>query len=226
MIEAVVFDYGGVISTPITPHLAEFEAAQGYPPGALFELLFGAGWDIEPDVAVAHDWHRLETGDLDMVTFVAGTVERSPEILGVPLDVDAFATFMAALPIGVHWPVVHRVRELRASGLRLAILTNNVREFAGTWKTTFPVSELFDVVVDSSEVGIRKPDPRVYGLTCERLGVDPEAAVFLDDLPVNVAAARAVGMEAVHVDGDIARALTDLDAILARRGTARREMRA
>jgi putative hydrolase of the HAD superfamily len=220
MIEAVVFDYGGVISTPVNPYLAQFEAAQGYRDGALFELIFGEDLRRDhgspPDV---HDWHRLETGDLDIVSFMAGVQARAPDLLGRPFDVEAFASFMGALPIGVNWPVVHRVRQLKADGLRVAILTNNVKEFASTWKTTFPVDELFEVVVDSSEVGLRKPDPRIYRLTCERLGVETVAAVFLDDLPANVAAARAVGMEAVHVDGDITAALADLDAILARRGT-------
>lgn len=221
MIEAVIFDYGGVISTPMHPYLEEFERRRGYPSGAFLELLFGPDWyeaAVEgPDDV--HDWHKLETGDLDMLTFVGGLQRRAPELLGEELDVDAFATWMADVPIGVHWPVVHRVRQLRADGLRVAVLTNNVKEFASAWKATFPVDELFDVVVDSSEVGLRKPDPRVYELTCERLGVEPGAAAFLDDLPVNVAAARRLGMEGVHVEGDILAAIAALDAVLERRGT-------
>jgi putative hydrolase of the HAD superfamily len=233
MIQGVVFDYGGVIATSITPHLTEFESQQGYARGAMFQLLFGENWldevlddDLSVDgPSVVHDWHRLETGELDIMTFIEGARTRAPEVLGRDFDVDAFAMFMAGLPLGVHWPVVHRLRELRADGLALALLTNNVKEFGSAWRATFPVVELFDVIVDSSEVGMRKPDPRIYRLTCDQLSVDPEAAVFLDDLPVNVAAARAVGMEAVRVDADIAAALAELDAILTRRGIAPSEVR-
>jgi len=93
-----------------------------------------------------------------------------------------------------------------------------VKEFGDAWRATFPVDELFEVVVDSSAVGMRKPDERIYRLTCERLGVDPTAAVFLDDNHDNVAAARAVGMEAVHFGDDPWEALAALDAVLERRG--------
>jgi epoxide hydrolase-like predicted phosphatase len=122
------------------------------------------------------------------------------------------------MPMGIHWPVVHRIRELQHDGLALALLTNNVKEFGDAWRATFPVDELFEVVVDSSAVGMRKPDERIYRLTCERLGVDPTAAVFLDDNRDNVAAARVVGMEAVHFGDDPWEALAALDAVLERRG--------
>ena len=129
---------------------------------------------------------------------------------------------MRDMPLGTHWPVVHRIRALQGDGIRLALLTNNVREFGDAWRSTFPVDDLFEVVVDSSHVGMRKPDPRIYLLTCERIGVDPEAAVFLDDNRDNVEAARALGMDAVHFmpgsDTPLP-SLAELDEILARRGT-------
>jgi epoxide hydrolase-like predicted phosphatase len=77
------------------------------------------------------------------------------------------------------------------------------------------------VVIDSSEVGLRKPDPRIYELTCERVGVEPTAAVFLDDNVENVAAARALGIESVLVPPDPLVTIAELDQILERRGTAR-----
>jgi putative hydrolase of the HAD superfamily len=123
------------------------------------------------------------------------------------------------MPLGVHWPVVHRIRRLRDEGLTLGLLTNNVKEFGSAWRATIPVEELFDVVVDSSEVGLRKPDRRIYLVTCERLAVKPSSAVFVDDNLENVAAARAVGMEAVHFEDDPLAAISKLDAILERRGT-------
>jgi putative hydrolase of the HAD superfamily len=125
------------------------------------------------------------------------------------------------MPMGIHWPVVHRIRELKRDGFALALLTNNVKEFGDSWRSSFPVEDLFDIVVDSSEVGMRKPDPRIYLHTCERCGFDPEASVFLDDNRDNVAASRALGIETVHVDRDPRRTIAELRAILERRGVKR-----
>ena len=143
-------------------------------------------------------------------------------MLGRPLDLEAYRACTAASAIAVHWPVVHRVRRLRDDGVRLALLTNNVREFGGSWRATFPVDELFPTVVDSSEVGMRKPDPAIYEHTCALLDVEPSAAVFVDDLPENVAAAAALGLETVQFGVDPVASLADLDAILDRRGVRRR----
>jgi len=108
--------------------------------------------------------------------------------------------------------MIHRVRELRADGYRTAILTNNIKEWGRYWKGSIPL-DLFDVVVDSCEVGLRKPDPAIFRLTCERLGVAPEAAVFLDDTRRHVESARQVGLHAILVADPLA-ALAELDAIL------------
>jgi epoxide hydrolase-like predicted phosphatase len=116
--------------------------------------------------------------------------------------------------------VVHKIRELRDRGLRLGLLTNNIKEFGDHWRATFPIDELFEAVVDSSHVGMRKPDREIYELTCERMGITPSETVFVDDNLDNVAAARTFGMEAVHFGHDPWAALADLDAVLERRGVA------
>jgi putative hydrolase of the HAD superfamily len=233
VIEAVIFDYGGVFSSPLFRGIGKFEADMGYPPGAVLELLFGdkayvgvEGWAhaepvevaVEPREAVTHDWHRMEIGEISLEDWFAGVQARAPEVLGQPINMDAYLKFMADMPVGVHWPIVHRARELLAAGVPIALLTNNVKEWGDHWRATFPVDELFEVVVDSSEVGMRKPDARIYLLTCERLGVAPEASVFIDDNAENIAAARALGMETVHFGEDPFAAVAELDAILDRRG--------
>lgn len=87
--------------------------------------------------------------------------------------------------------VVDTVREIRRHGVRTAIVTNNIREYGDAWRGMVPVDELFDVVVDSCEEGIRKPDPRIFMIALERLGIEfPERAVFLDDFDGNIGAAR------------------------------------
>jgi epoxide hydrolase-like predicted phosphatase len=213
-IEAVIFDYGGVLSTTPFAGIAEFERKMGYPERSLSQLLFGKGASPQgpteeiPD----HDWHLLETGRMSLEEFHERLVIRSEEALGRPLDLGIYAQFLRELGVGVHWMMVHRVRELRADGFRTAILTNNVREWGRYWKESIPL-DLFDLVVDSCDVGLRKPDPAIFRLTCERLGVAPEAAVFLDDTRRHVETARSVGLHAILVRDPWA-ALAELDAIL------------
>ena len=96
-------------------------------------------------------------------------------------------------------PMIELMRELRESGLRMAMLTNNVREWEPLWRAKLPVDEIFEVVVDSAFVGMRKPEREIYELTLERLGdVRAEECVFVDDVDVNCAMATELGMTAVH----------------------------
>ncbi len=229
MIEAVIFDYGGVFSTPLFRGIGDFEARMGYPGGSVLELLFGdkayvgvegAAHRVEREVptqTVSHDWHRLEVGELTLDDWFAGVQARAPEVLGTEIDMGAYLQFMAEMPIGVHWPIVHRARSLKSDGTKIALLTNNVAEWGDNWRSTIPVDELFEIVVDSSAVRLRKPNPEIYLLTCERLGTPADACVFLDDNTDNVKAARAVGMEAVLVGEDPFAAVAELDEILTRR---------
>jgi putative hydrolase of the HAD superfamily len=212
-IEAVIFDYGGVISVRVLDNLGDFEASMGYPAGSVTELMFGpTDADAEPD------FHLLEMGRLSLADYLQGLERRAPEVLGRPLDLAAYQAFASAAGVSVHWPVVHRVRELRDAGVALALLTNNVREFGDTWRASFPVDELFPVVVDSCLVGMRKPSAAIYEHTCAELGVAPEAAVFVDDNEDNVAAAIALGLEGVRFGPDPVVSLAALDEILERRG--------
>jgi putative hydrolase of the HAD superfamily len=244
VIRAVIFDYGGVISSPLFRGIGEFEAAEGYRKGSLLQLLFGEthyigvhGRSVAEELAAddlggdpdslesegeADDvpaWHRLERGEIDMAEYYAIIVERAPALLGRSIDFDAYGRFMRSSAPGVHWEVVHRIRELRGA-VKLGLLTNNVKEFGEHWRSTFPIDELFEVVVDSSHVGMRKPDPEIYLLTCAQLGIEPGDAVFVDDNADNVAAARALGMETVHFGDDPRVALAELDGVLERRGIA------
>lgn len=228
-VETVIFDYGGVFSTPVFRNLDGFETQMGYRPGSVNELLFGEAAyvsggggdpsDGAPTGSEVADWHRLERGELSFAEYIDGLVARAPDVLGAPLDMGAYQRFLGEMPLGVQWPIVHRARRLQAQRLRLGLLTNNVAEFGDTWRATFPVDELFEVVVDSSAVGMRKPDPEIYLLTCERMGVHPEAAVFIDDNLDNCRAADALGIESVQFGDDAWDVIARLDAILERRGT-------
>jgi putative hydrolase of the HAD superfamily len=239
-ISTVIFDFGGVISSPLFVGIGDFEQAEGYPRGSLLRLLFGETHYIgvegravaaaiadDPDAAEAAgaiedepDWHLLEKGQIDVATYFGRLTERAPAILGTEIDMESYGRFWRSTAPGVHWMVVHKIRELKGRGLRLGLLTNNVKEFGEHWRTMFPLDELFEEVVDSSHVGMRKPERGIYELTCTRMGIAPDEAVFIDDNLDNVQAARAYGMEAVHFGENPWDALAELDSIL--EGSTRR----
>jgi epoxide hydrolase-like predicted phosphatase len=106
--------------------------------------------------------------------------------------------------------VVDLAREMKAAGLRTALVTNNAVEFRDFWRRSIPLDELFHQVIDSSEVGLRKPDPRIFELALERLEVPASRAVFLDDYAGNVQAARRVGIRGLLVTDDYGAALAEL----------------
>jgi putative hydrolase of the HAD superfamily len=110
-----------------------------------------------------------------------------------------------------HPDVVDCTRELRAAGYRTGLVTNNALEIRERWRAVLPLDELFDVVVDSSEVGMRKPAPGIYELALGMLeGADAERAIFLDDLPANVRAAENLGMRGILVGEDPVTAIAEL----------------
>jgi putative hydrolase of the HAD superfamily len=112
-------------------------------------------------------------------------------------------------------PMIDFIRDLRARGVRAALLTNNVREWEPLWRSKLPeIDELFELVVDSAFVGLRKPDPAIFTLTLDRLGgVDPGRCVFVDDLDVNCDTARALGMAAVRFE-TAAQAIPEIESAL------------
>lgn len=203
MISALVCDWGGVLSTPLGDAFGVVRDELGIPLDELNAAITAYGESLG-----ANPLHELECGRLSEADFLAG-VESA---LGV--DFSRFSeVYWAAL--GVNEVMVGEVAALRASGLHTALLTNNVREWAPRWRAGFDVDALFEVVVDSCEVGMRKPDPAVYELACARLGVSPSACVFVDDFEVNCATARSLGMTAVRFE-TTDQALRDLRAALGR----------
>lgn len=210
---AVIFDWGGVVSTSPIASFIEYAKGIGLGEAELFRL-FAAEYASPEGGEAERAWHLLETGRLTLEEYVGWIAAQSHELIGAPLD-PAFGDFATMGPRTIHWMVVHRIRELREAGYRTSLLTNNVREWEPHWRATTPCDELFDDVVDSSAVGLRKPDPAIYRLACERLGVAPTDVVFLDDFAANVEAARALGMGGVVVGDDPWEALEELDRLLA-----------
>ena len=211
-VEAVLWDVGGVfLPSPFT-HLRSYGAELGMDGDELLELVFGP-YHQDTD----HPWHRLERGQM---TFVDCNAELVALAAAAGHDVDPMAVLMRMGGDGaaiVREEVVAAAIAARASGLRTAIITNNIAELADGWRGLFAdLDAMADVIIDSSAVGVRKPDPAIFRLALEQLGgIAPERAVFLDDAPGNIAAARALGIHAILVEDDYRPALAELDAALA-----------
>jgi epoxide hydrolase-like predicted phosphatase len=212
-IKAVIFDFGGVFTDSPFTAVDEFGVTLGAAPGQIAEIVFGS-YENDGD----HPWHRLERGEITLED-TRQAVLALGKAQGFNVDIYEMFMKMAASKAGAseRQVLVDRVLELKKAGYQLAIITNNVREFADGWRSLLPfvVEEVFDVVVDSSAVGMRKPNPAIFLHTLKLLdNVDASAAVFLDDFHANVAAAGALGMKTVLVGPDPAQAIRDLDVLL------------
>jgi len=207
----IVSDFGGVLSTPLWPAFAAVQEHFGIPPDALGAAMAGAGRELGVSLL-----EELECGRMAEADFLSVLGARMEADLGRPVAMREFPDrYWAALHPNAE--LIAHLADLRSAGYRMGLLTNNVREWEPRWRAMLPVDELFDAVVDSAFVGLRKPDPAIYALTCERLGVPPSECVLLDDVERNCDGARAFGMEAVRFL-DTAQAIGELDALLATRG--------
>jgi epoxide hydrolase-like predicted phosphatase len=208
-VDAVLWDYGGVFSGSPFGAMAGVARGLGIDPARYLGIVFGP-YDSDTD----HPWHRLERGEIALEIARAEIIELGRR---EGIDADPFHLFGAMSSSGgPRAEVVDFARGIKASGLRTALVTNNAVEFRVWWRRSIPLDELFHVVVDSSEVGLRKPDPRIFELALEQLGVEAARAVFLDDYAGNVAAARRVGMRGLVVGDDYRAALAELAALVGR----------
>lgn len=184
---AVIFDLGGVVVGSPLHAIAAYERERGLDPGIVNRIIVGTG--------STGAWSRLERGELGLGEFydafdhdcaAAGPTFSAREMMA------RIATSVMPRP-----QMIAAVGRIRERGLRVAALTNN-------WVTEEPVEnrlrDLFDVFIESSVVGLRKPDPRIYQLACEQIEVPPAQVVFLDDIGRNLKAARELGMTTIKVE--------------------------
>jgi epoxide hydrolase-like predicted phosphatase len=214
-IEAVLFDFNGVLTTSPFAHMAALGTDSGVDGQVVLDLMLGP-YDEDTD----HAWHRFERGEITAQEYGVDLFERAMAA-DLQLDFSSLANMMSRLD--VHDVVVERIRQLRSDGYRTGLVTNNVKEASKQWRELVPVDELFDVIVDSSEVGMRKPNPAIFRHALELLGgIAPERAVFLDDAPGNVSGARAAGLHGILVDAaDPERALAELELFLTEGSSSR-----
>ncbi len=204
---AVICDFGGVLTTPLIDAFLHYQEQSG----VSFQDVVGAMVRIAERTG-KNPLHELETGAITEDRFLASIEAEMGG--GVSLRELNELYFEHLQP---NEPMIEFVRGLRVDrGMRSALLTNNVREWEHKWRSMLPeIDEIFEVVVDSAFVGIRKPDPEIYRLTVERLGdgVTPGDCVFIDDVDENCEAARAVGMRAVQFQST-EQAIADVEALL------------
>jgi putative hydrolase of the HAD superfamily len=208
-IEAIVSDFGGVLTTPLLDAFIGLQEYRGIPLEAFGAALARAA----AANGGANPLYELETGRLSEAQFVAQLGDALRSELGRDVDLARFGeSFFEHLQPNEE--LFAFMRTLRERGYRMAILTNNVREWEPLWRSMLPIDELFELVVDSGFEGVRKPDPRIYEVTLDRLGVAADTTLFVDDTEVNCDAARALGMQAVWYRSN-AQAVAEIERLLA-----------
>ena len=208
-IRAIVSDFGGVLTTPLTHAFAGVQEDHGIP----LESLGKAMWRATQERG-ENPLFPLERGEMSEADFLSVLADALEAELGRRVELRDFTERYFA-QLSPNDEMLDYLRRVRAEhGLKLGMLTNNVREWEARWRSMIPdIDALFDVVVDSAFVGMRKPEPGIYALTLERLGVPGGECAFVDDLDVNCVAARDAGMIAVHFV-DTASTIAELDALL------------
>jgi putative hydrolase of the HAD superfamily len=207
-IEAVISDFGGVLTSPLLDSFKAFRDYSGVPLEAI---------GMAMAAIMARDGtnplFELETGRMTEAEFLGSLGAQLSRQLDREISLDGFGEqYLAHLQ--PNQPLIDYMRELRGRGLKLAICTNNVREWEPLWRAKLPVDEIFDVIVDSAFVGARKPERLIYDITLERLGVDPSAALLIDDIELNCTAARDLGIAAVWFQST-EQTITEVEAALA-----------
>ena len=208
--KAVIFDFGGVITSSPFEAFNRMEAVRGLPRNFVRQVNSN-----NPD---NNAWAKFERAEIDTAEFDA-LFAKEAQALSHNLD---GASVIACLAGDIRLDMVTALDQLKAGGFLLGCITNNVPAgkgagMAGNNEKAAAVETImarFDHVIESSKAGVRKPDPRIYQMMCGALGVAPAQCVYLDDLGINCKPAAALGMSAIKVTSG-EQALADLGALLA-----------
>jgi len=207
-VQAIISDFGGVLTSPLVD---SFVGVLG-PSGISLEEL-GKAMAAVAQREGSNPLIELETGRMTEAMFMGRLADELTAQRGDSVELDGFGEryFRHLQP---NERLIDYMRELRGRGYKMAICTNNIKEWESRWRAMLPVDEIFDVVVDSAFVGSRKPEPRIYEITLERLGSSPAEALFIDDVEDNCQGARALGINAIRFRSTD-QAIEDIEAALA-----------
>ena len=190
-IEAVISDFGGVLTSPLIDSFAAIQSDSGVPIAAL-----GQAMAALTEKNGVNPLFELETGRMTEADFLAALDRELTANLGREVHMHDFGERYFGY-LEPNQELIDYMRGLRDRGYKLAICTNNVREWEHRWRAMLPVDEIFDVVVDSAFVGARKPERKIYEVTLEQPGVPPGKTLFVDDIEINCDAARDLGITSV-----------------------------
>jgi putative hydrolase of the HAD superfamily len=207
-IEAIVCDFGGVLTTPLVESFMAFQDQTGITTETL-----GKAMQATAEANGDNPLFEMERGEITEVAFLEMLTDSLEPLLGHRPEMHRFKEiyFEALEP---NPEMIDLMRALKDEGYRMAMLTNNVREWEPLWRAMLPVDEIFETVVDSGFVGCRKPESRIYELTLERIAQPAETCLFIDDVLVNIEGARKAGLNAVHFQ-DNEQAIPEIRAALA-----------
>lgn len=206
-VEAIVSDFGGVLTTPLIQSFMAFQNETGISTENL-----GKAMQAATEADGENPLFKLERGDITEAAFLERLADDLEPLLGHRPQMHRFKEiYFEALDPNPR--MIELMRELKAEGYRMAMLTNNVREWEPLWRSMLPVDEIFETVVDSGFVGCRKPEAKIYELTLERIGLPAESCLFVDDVAVNCEGARKAGLRAVHFQ-DNEQAIAEIRAAL------------
>ncbi len=186
----MISDFGGVLTTPLGNSFAAWQRESGI---GLADL--GTAMAAATERHGEHPLFVLEKGEIAQEEFLRRLDAELDDDLSIDGMLDVYFEHLER-----NHEMIGFMADLRARGLRMALLTNNVREWEPRWRPLLPeIDDIFEVVVDSAFVGVRKPEPEIYALTVERLGggLEPADCIFVDDIEVNCETARQLGMTAV-----------------------------
>jgi putative hydrolase of the HAD superfamily len=207
VIRAIISDFGGVLTTPLTGSFRALADQMGIEVATI-----GQAFATFAERAGTHPVHELECGRMTEDAFSAGLQSALLDVTGREIEFTAFTETLWA-GLFPNEPMIALMASLRAEGYKMALLTNNVREWEPRWRAMAPIDDIFELVIDSAFVGMRKPEPAIYELTLARLGVPADECLFVDDREDNCAGARAVGMNVVRYL-DVDQAATEIRAAL------------
>ena len=185
---AVLFDFGGVLIQMDWDSYDALAQRWNLPAGVLADAFYRTP-----------EWHAIETGEGNWDTWQRG-VERklAPWLADPATDVRAILDAWYAQPWQYHLPNFELAHDLQAAGHKIGLLSNAPDDLRARFLDNLPIEVHWDAIVVSGEIGLRKPDPRIFQYAAEQIGTPPEDCFFIDDLHENAAGARAIGMSAFH----------------------------
>lgn len=214
-VRVIVSDFGGVLTNPLEEAFIAWQQETGIPLEELGMAMFAIAEEIGENPL-----YKLEKGEMSEPDFERIMQDQLRKQLGEETEFVDFAEFYFS-KLAPNQPFLDFLFEYKAGGGRLALLTNNVKEWEPRWRAMLPIDELFETITDSGFEGTRKPEPRIFEICFGRIQALPgledvkrEECVLVDDIELNIDSAREFGLKAVRYHGDCADVVREVQSLL------------